>query len=71
MPKDSDELTASYIRGLLEERRQVAQKHTWAPTDDLQNRLDGIDAELARVGYKAKAPAKRAERRPAPDRETR
>lgn len=65
----TDELTKSYIAGLLEERRQVTQRI--AGGADLQGRLDGIDAELARVGHKAKAPAKRAERRPAQSKETR
>lgn len=69
----TDELTASYIAGLIEERRQVELRLKWNPDDaeKWQSRLDGIDAELERVGHKAKAPAKRAERRPAQAKETR
>ena len=64
MPKETDEQTAAYIAALLEERRGYE-----AAGDD--GAVAGVDAELARVGHKAKTPAKRAERRPAPSRETR
>jgi uncharacterized protein (UPF0335 family) len=53
---DTDEQTQQYIQALLRERAGY-QKH------GLLDRVKEVDAELKRVGYRAKAPAKRAERR--------
>lgn len=64
MPKESDEMTAAYIAGLLEERRGYVAKGDDAAVAE-------VDAELKRVGHKAKAPAKRATKRPAAETETR
>ena len=64
MPKESNEQIAAYIAALLEERRGYERAG-----DDAA--VAGVDAELERVGHKAKAPAKRAERRPAAKTETR
>jgi hypothetical protein len=58
MPEDTKEQRAAYIRGLLEERHG-------AEIYDKPERVKAIDAELARMGHEAKAPAKRAETRPA------
>jgi hypothetical protein len=46
---------ADYVRALLEERRGVETRGDDPP------RLAAIDAELARMGHEATAPAKRAE----------
>ena len=64
MPSTTEEQIKQYIRGLLDERRGYV-----ARGDDA--RVAGVDAELKRVGYEAKAPAKRAEKRPATKAETR
>lgn len=53
MAQQTKEQNKEYIAALLEERRGYA----------LHGKTDmvaGVDAELARVGHKAKAPAKRA-----------
>ena len=55
---DTPELDAAYIAGLLRERGAYE-----AAGDD--DHVKQVDAELRRVGYKAAAPAKRAESRPA------
>ena len=60
----SDEITQAYIEGLLEERRGYEAKGD-------EDGVVQVDAELKRVGHKAKAPAKRAAKRPAPETETR
>ena len=67
MPTDTKEQTKDYIAALLEERRGAQSK---SGSDDEEvaekasERLAAIDDELARVGHEAKAPAKRAEKRP-------
>lgn len=64
MPKESNEQTAQYVAALLDERRGYEARGDEAG-------VAGVDAELERVGRKAKTPAKRAERRPASKPETR
>jgi len=54
----TEEERKAYIAGLLEERRGYEVK---GDTDAIAQ----VDAELKRVGHKAKAPAKRSEKRPA------
>jgi hypothetical protein len=53
---DTDEQVAAYIQALLVERAGYVQH-------GLLDRAAEVDAELRRVGHKASAPAKRAERR--------
>ena len=54
----SKEDRKSYIAALLRERAGYV-------TRGESERAQLVDAELRRLGYEAKAPAKRAERRPA------
>ena len=54
----TDQQRQSYITALLEERAYHEKRGE-------QDRISEIDAELAKQGVKAKAPAKRAEKRPA------
>ena len=54
----TDEQRAAYIRGLLKERAN-AEKY------GRKDRLEAVDAELARLGMAAAAPAKRAAKRKA------
>lgn len=54
---DTKEQEQAYIAGLLRERAGREQ-------DGDKESVSKIDAELRRVGYKAAAPAKRAEKRP-------
>ena len=61
---DTKEQEASYIAALLRER--VGRER-----EEDDDAVAAIDAELRRVGGKAKAPAKRAEKRPAAKKETR
>lgn len=56
----TDERRAAYIRGLLKERSGAVQ---FGKAD----RLEAIDAELARLGVDAAPPAKRASKRKAGD----
>jgi len=60
----TEEERKSYIAALLEERRGYEMNGD-------ADAVAGVDTELKRVGHKAKAPAKRATKRPAPKRETR
>lgn len=55
----SQQERAAMIRTLLREREGCVRR-------GLDDRVKLIDAELARYGYEAAAPPKRAERRPAP-----
>jgi hypothetical protein len=57
----TSEQTAEYIRALLEERRGYEAFGNAAGIAE-------VDAELSRVGHKAKTPRKRAERMSAPER---
>jgi hypothetical protein len=61
---DTKEQEQAYIAALLRERagREIAED---------EDAVAVIDAELRRVGHKASAPAKRAEKRPAPKGESR
>lgn len=61
---DTKEQEAAYIAGLLRERAGREQMGDEAS-------VKVIDAELRRVGHKASAPAKRAEKRPAAKKGTR
>lgn len=61
---DTKEQTQAYIAALLRERQGLLIRED-------EEALAAVDAELRRVGHKAKAPAKRAERRPAGKGETR
>ena len=54
---DTKEQEAAYIAGLLRERAGREQEGD-------EKSVKVIDAELRRVGHKAAAPAKRAEKRP-------
>jgi hypothetical protein len=56
MPTDTKEQRDDYMRGLLRERQAAEAR------GDAENLAD-IDAELTRMGYRAAAPAKRAETR--------
>lgn len=55
---DTKEQTKAYIAGLLREREGLVIRED-------EEAIAAVDAELRRVGHKAKPPAKRAERRPA------
>jgi hypothetical protein len=61
---DTKEQEAAYIAGLLREREGREREGD-------EESVKVIDAELRRVGHKAKGPAQRAEKRPAGDVETR
>jgi hypothetical protein len=60
MPEDTKEQRKDYVAGLLRERGGAVARE-----DD--EHIAAIDAELKRMGHEAKAPAKRAESRPAAD----
>lgn len=51
----TDEQTKAYISALLREREHYRRY-------DNKDRLEEVEAELKKVGYQAKPPAKRAER---------
>ena len=53
---DTKEQTQAYIAALLRERAGLVIAED-------EEAIAAVDAELARVGHKAKAPAKRAEKR--------
>lgn len=55
---DTNENRQAYIAALLRERESCERRA-------LDARVREIDAELKRCGHEAKAPAQRAERRPA------
>jgi len=55
----TNEQTAAYIKALLAEREGYVRY-------GLPDRVALVDAELAKVGYKAKAPSKRAQKMIAP-----
>jgi hypothetical protein len=62
---DTNEQNKAYITGLLAEKAGWEQKDDTDPAyKDAATTIKKIDAELRRVGHEAKAPAKRAERRP-------
>ena len=71
MPTDTKEQTKDYIAALLEEKRGAEAQARLGRRRGLRAAASSasraIEAELARVGYEAKAPAKRAEKRPAAD----
>lgn len=53
----TDQQKADYIKALIKERGSCEKR-------GLTDRVMDIDAELKKVGYEAKTPAKRAESRP-------
>lgn len=55
---DTKEQTQAYIEALLRERAGLV-------INEDEDAIAKVDAELRRVGHKAKAPQKRAEKRPA------
>jgi hypothetical protein len=61
---DTKEQTEAYIAGLLREREGLVIRED-------EEGIAAVDAELRRVGHKAKAPAKRAEKRPAAEKSSR
>ena len=61
---DTKEQTEAYIAALLRERDGLIAR------EDKEG-VAAVDAELRRVGHKAKPPAERAEKRPASERSTR
>lgn len=69
MPEDTKEQRAEYLAGLLRERAGWARRAGGENDREVQDVLADIDSELARMGHQAKAPAKRAETRPASETE--
>jgi hypothetical protein len=77
---DTDEQAKAYAAALVEELRFAETKVAVHEADKeanpkdkkaLVDRVSDINAELQRISGKAKAPAKRAEKRPARKRQTR